>query len=227
MHITYAQWSAYLPVSYFCPPVQKRKCVCLGNTKITHCRPNHDTMRKSHRTLTVTRYQKDKVKKELSLSLRHQGDCNTRMTKYWLTKQGPNTKPQQTMGTTINNESKPPHVGFLTIAMYRQINNLIRLTHYDETKKKTNIRYQSFSVFAIGSTPAKDIYMIIFSGNKIGLQTPQSVIDHDHDFHYELATTFTPASRNFKDPSSQTDIPQRRCTEDCLGYGNSFTFICT
>ena len=46
------------------------------------------------------------------LSLPHQDDCKTRYdTKYYITKQGPNTEPSQTMGATINNEStttEPP-----------------------------------------------------------------------------------------------------------------------
>ena len=54
-------------------------------------------------------------------------------------------------------------------------------------------------------------------------------IVHDNDFHYELTTTFTPipTAKKFKDRSSQMDRPQRRCTEDCPGCGNTFTFTCT
>ena len=54
-------------------------------------------------------------------------------------------------------------------------------------------------------------------------------IVHDNDFHYELTTTLSPIpmAKKFKDRSSQTDRPQRRCTEDCLGCGNTFTFTCT
>ena len=39
------------------PYLQKSKWVWSGNTTITHCRPTHGTMRKCHRTLTVTRHQ--------------------------------------------------------------------------------------------------------------------------------------------------------------------------
>ena len=52
---------------------------------------------------------------------------------------------------------------------------------------------------------------------------------HDNDFNYELTTNFTPipTSKKFKDRYSQTDRPQRRCTEDCPRCGNTFTFTCT
>ena len=38
---------------------QKSKRLWSGNTTITHCRPTHDTVRKSHKTFTVTIHPKD------------------------------------------------------------------------------------------------------------------------------------------------------------------------
>ena len=55
----------------------KSKWVWYGNTTITHCRPTHGTVRKSHRTFTVTRYPQDNKGKEIS-SLPLQDDCKTR-----------------------------------------------------------------------------------------------------------------------------------------------------
>ena len=53
-----------------------------GNNTITHCRPTHGTARKSHRTLTDTRYQEENSKPNNPLSL---DDCNTRQdTKYYI-----------------------------------------------------------------------------------------------------------------------------------------------
>ena len=42
--------------------VQKSKWVRSGNTTITHRRPTHGTVRKIHRTITITRNQEEKVK---------------------------------------------------------------------------------------------------------------------------------------------------------------------
>ena len=56
--------------------------------------------------------------------------------------------------------------------------------------------------------------------------TKREIVNHK-DFHYEL-TTFSPlpTSKKLKDRSCQTDRQQRRCTEDCPGCGNTFTFTC-
>ena len=44
-----------------------KKQVCMiRKTKTTHYRPTHGTVRKSHRTLTVTRYQKNNQNKAIS-----------------------------------------------------------------------------------------------------------------------------------------------------------------
>ena len=57
--------------------------------------------------------------------------------------------------------------------------------------------------------------------------TKREIVNHK-DFHYELTTTFSPlpTSKRLKDRSCQTDREQRRCTEDCPGCGNTFTFTC-
>ena len=57
--------------------------------------------------------------------------------------------------------------------------------------------------------------------------TKREIVNHN-DFHYELTTPFSPlpTSKKLKDISSQTDRQQRRCTEDCPGCVNTFTFTC-
>ena len=78
-------------------------------TTITHCRPIHDTVRKSQRTITVTRHIKDIKKATSSLFLeliryykRH---------KVMHTKTKTNIVPPQTLGGTYNNKTtttEPP-----------------------------------------------------------------------------------------------------------------------
>ena len=46
----------------------KNKWVWSGNTTITHCRPTHGTVRKRHRTLTVTTIRKTTKAKQQALS---------------------------------------------------------------------------------------------------------------------------------------------------------------
>ena len=62
--------------SYSCVLLRKK-------TTITHCRPTHHTVRKSHITLTVTKHPKD---------IWFQ---NAKDAKYWITKQGPNKEPHK------------------------------------------------------------------------------------------------------------------------------------
>ena len=65
-----------------------------SDTTITHCRPTHSTVRKSHRMVTTTRHQEDNTKQSNQLSLPHQDDCKTgKDTKQCTTKHGTNTEP--------------------------------------------------------------------------------------------------------------------------------------
>ena len=69
----------------------------------THCRPTHSTVRKSHRTLTVSRHQEDTWKTVSSLFpikiiAKLEGH------KVLNIKRGSNIEPPQTMGATINQQ---------------------------------------------------------------------------------------------------------------------------
>ena len=80
----------------------------LKNTTI-HCRPTHDNVIKSHRTITVTRQQENNFgKATISLILSKLIEKLERKTKYCITKQGPNTRPPQTIGATIKKTEPAP-----------------------------------------------------------------------------------------------------------------------
>ena len=93
------------------------KQVWLGNTTITHCRPTHDTVSKSNRTIKVSRHQECKQSEVTSspLSL----DCNIRKgTKKHTTKHGTNTEVQQSttnqqQNHRISTASSLSHMGAL------------------------------------------------------------------------------------------------------------------
>ena len=56
-----------MQMNWLCARVRKNsKWIWLGNTTITHCRPTHVTVRKSHRTLTETRHHEDNQSKAIS-----------------------------------------------------------------------------------------------------------------------------------------------------------------
>ena len=46
----------------------KKEVSIVRNTTTTHCRPTHGTVRKSHRTLTVTRHQGERLTSSLNKS---------------------------------------------------------------------------------------------------------------------------------------------------------------
>ena len=54
------------------------KSIIRRNTPITHCRPAHGTVRKRHRTLTVTRNQEDNKSKATSSTHPCKDDSKTR-----------------------------------------------------------------------------------------------------------------------------------------------------
>ena len=84
--------------------IWKRKCVWPGITTITHRRPTHGILKKSHSTLKVIRHQENN--KSNYLSLPHQDNCETRKhTMYCIAKQGSYTESSQAMGATLNNET--------------------------------------------------------------------------------------------------------------------------
>ena len=88
-----------------------------------------------------------------------------------------------------------------------------------------NARYASRMrkrALQIGVKPENMTYTI--DGHTL---TKREIVNHK-DFHYELTTTFSPlpTSKKLKDRSCQTGRQQRRCTEDCPGCGNTFTFTC-
>ena len=71
----------------------------------THCRPTHGTVRKSHRTLTVSRHQED-TRKTASSLVPIKMIAKLEGHKVLNDKKGRNTEPPQTMGATINQQQQ-------------------------------------------------------------------------------------------------------------------------